>query len=246
MAIRAVGAFDVDWVRERLAERWGGPEVVVPGRLFRADLLPGFVAEDESRVLGLVTYRIEGERCQVITLDSSAPGRGVGTGLLAAVREAACAAGCGFVGVATTNDNLHALGFYQRRGFRVVAVRAGSLAEARRLKPGIPAVGLGGIPLRDEIELEWDLGAPEEETASAAWVVYMLRCADGSLYTGIATDLARRLAEHNRGDGARYTRSRLPVEFVYAETAEDRSSASVREAVLKKLSRAAKLRLVRG
>lgn len=78
------------------------------------------------------------------------------------------------------------------------------------------------------------------------WVVYMLKCADGSLYTGITTDLARRLAEHNEGTGARYTRSRLPVELVYAESAVDRSSASVREAGLKRLSRARKLQLLSG
>jgi putative endonuclease len=73
----------------------------------------------------------------------------------------------------------------------------------------------------------------------------MLRCADGSLYTGITTDLARRLAEHN-GDspaGARYTRSRRPVQLVYSEAASNRSDATQREAAIKRLDRARKLAL---
>jgi putative endonuclease len=73
----------------------------------------------------------------------------------------------------------------------------------------------------------------------------MLRCADGTLYTGITTDLDRRIAEHN-GDGpagARYTRSRRPVQLVYRESARSRSDASQREAALKQLDRARKLAL---
>ncbi|MHB1351884.1 MAG: GIY-YIG nuclease family protein [Thiobacillus sp.] len=80
---------------------------------------------------------------------------------------------------------------------------------------------------------------------AAGWCVYILRCADGSLYTGITTDTARRLAEHN-GDGprgARYTRSRRPVELVYAEAALSRDAAARREAAIKRLDRARKLAL---
>ena len=83
-------------------------------------------------------------------------------------------------------------------------------------------------------------------TASgAAWWVYMLRCADGSLYTGITTDVARRVAEHNgeSGSGARYTRSRRPVQLVYLEAAASRTEASRREAAIKRLDRARKLAL---
>lgn len=80
------------------------------------------------------------------------------------------------------------------------------------------------------------------------WYVYMLRCADGSLYTGIAKDLMRRLDEHN-GDarlGARYTRGRRPVTLVYAEAAPDRSAACRREHAIKRLERAAKQALAAG
>ena len=76
------------------------------------------------------------------------------------------------------------------------------------------------------------------------WYVYMLRCGDGSLYTGSTTDVDRRLREHQSGTGARYTRSRQPVTLAYVEEAPDRSAAQRREAAIKKLPRAQKWDLI--
>ena len=84
-----------------------------------------------------------------------------------------------------------------------------------------------------------------EETGSSWWL-YMLRCADGTLYTGITTDVERRLAEHNSGKGAKYTRSRRPVEVVYREPCPDKSAALRREIAVKRLSRAHKCKLMEG
>lgn len=84
-----------------------------------------------------------------------------------------------------------------------------------------------------------------EETGSPWWL-YMLRCADGTLYTGITTDVERRLAEHNSGRGAKYTRSRRPVEVVYREPCPDKSAALRREIAVKRLSRAHKCKLMEG
>lgn len=82
-------------------------------------------------------------------------------------------------------------------------------------------------------------------SAAAPWHVYLLRCADGTLYTGVTTDVARRVEEHNgSGRGARYTRPRRPVELAYEEAHATRSEACMREAALKQLSRAQKLDLV--
>jgi len=77
------------------------------------------------------------------------------------------------------------------------------------------------------------------------YYVYILKCSDDTLYTGITTDPERRLKEHNAGTGAKYTRCRRPVSMVYKETAENRSEASKREAEIKALSKAQKLALVR-
>ncbi|MCP3953921.1 MAG: GIY-YIG nuclease family protein, partial [Desulfobacterales bacterium] len=78
------------------------------------------------------------------------------------------------------------------------------------------------------------------------WHVYIVRCADDTLYTGIATDVKRRVAEHNSGQGARYTRGRGPVTLVYHETVKDRSAALRREHAIKKLRSPAKQNLIAG
>jgi putative endonuclease len=80
--------------------------------------------------------------------------------------------------------------------------------------------------------------------SASPWQVYLLRCCDGSLYAGATVDIDRRLSAHQTGKGAAYTRSRRPVELVYAEPAGDRSAALRREAALKRLPRWAKLQLV--
>nr|WP_202621282.1 GIY-YIG nuclease family protein [Anaerotruncus sp. 1XD42-93] len=76
--------------------------------------------------------------------------------------------------------------------------------------------------------------------------VYILRCADGTLYTGWTSDLQKRLRMHNSGTASKYTRSRLPAEMVYSEPCTERSEALRREAAIKRLSRTEKLALIRG
>ncbi|MEO8465956.1 MAG: GIY-YIG nuclease family protein [Gammaproteobacteria bacterium] len=77
------------------------------------------------------------------------------------------------------------------------------------------------------------------------WYVYIVRCADRTLYTGVARDLSARLAAHNEGRGAKYTRARLPVKLIYQETAENRSAAQRREHAIKRLSRTEKRALAK-
>ncbi len=79
---------------------------------------------------------------------------------------------------------------------------------------------------------------------NAGWICYLLRCTDDTLYCGITNDLEKRLAAHNAGIAAKYTRARGPVELVFTESCEDRSAASKREMAIKKLTRAGKLALI--
>jgi ribosomal protein S18 acetylase RimI-like enzyme len=144
---------DREWVRETLRELWG-ETVVSRGAVHNPTTLPGFVAEEGGERVGLLTYRVEGADCEVVTIDAFPEGAGAGTALLDAAARAARDAGCGRVWLITTNDNLRALRFYQRRGFRLVAVHPDALERSRELKPSIPDIGLDGIPLRDELELE--------------------------------------------------------------------------------------------
>jgi ribosomal protein S18 acetylase RimI-like enzyme len=137
-----------------LQRRWGTTRMVSRGRLFDAAAHPGFLARDESGSLGLITFEIAGPECEITTLQSLVEGRGVGSALIDVVRRIAADAGCARLWLITTNDNTPALRFYQKRGFRLVALYRDALAESRRLKPEIPLLGRDGIPLRDEIELE--------------------------------------------------------------------------------------------
>ncbi|MDH3628812.1 MAG: GIY-YIG nuclease family protein [Acidobacteriota bacterium] len=86
----------------------------------------------------------------------------------------------------------------------------------------------------------------ENANPGAGWWVYLLRCGDGSIYTGITNDLDRRLKSHQAGSASRYTRTRLPVEIVYRESQPDRSNALRREAEIKRFPRARKQRLING
>ena len=156
MIVRPLGEGDREWVRETLRELWG-ETVVSRGAVHDPTALPGFVAEEGGERVGLLTYRVDGADCEVVTIDAFPEGAGAGTALLDAAARAAREAGCGRVWLITTNDNLRALRFYQRRGFRLVAVHPDALERSRELKPSIPEIGLDGIPLRDELELELTL-----------------------------------------------------------------------------------------
>jgi ribosomal protein S18 acetylase RimI-like enzyme len=159
--IRPVTSEDQRWVAKVLTRAWGDTRVVSYGRLHQADRLPGLVAEVEGELVGLATYRVEDETCELVSLNSLRSGMGIGSKLLEAVVDLAGQEGCIRLWLITTNDNLQALGFYLKRGFRLVAVRLGAVEESRRLKPEIPAFGQDGIPIRDELVLERELpGSP--------------------------------------------------------------------------------------
>lgn len=161
--VRELRADDGDLVIGLLTKRWGSARIVTRGRLHHADKLPGFVVECEDELIGLVTYRIDGTECEIISLDSLVERQGVGSKLLSRVREAAVDAGCNRLWLITTNDNLPAQRFYQKRGFRLVAVHKNAIDHARKLKPEIPDIGQNGIPIRDEIELEMLLSKSTRE-----------------------------------------------------------------------------------
>jgi ribosomal protein S18 acetylase RimI-like enzyme len=154
LKIRPLSPADRDWVARHVAKQWGAEIVVAHCTIYRPAELPGFVVELDGKVAGLVTFHIAGDACEIVTLDSLSEGRGIGTALLEAVKAEAHAAGCRRLWLITTNDNLHALGFYQKRGFRLVAVHPGAVDAAHKLKPEIPLIGNDGIPILDEIELE--------------------------------------------------------------------------------------------
>jgi GNAT superfamily N-acetyltransferase len=116
---------------------------------------PALLAEDHGRLAGVLSYLVTEGQCEILTLHSSKQWRGVGSALIEAVERLASDHGCTRLWLITTNDNVDALRFYQRRGFRLASLYPGAVDDSRtRLKPEIPEMGEYGIPLRDEIELE--------------------------------------------------------------------------------------------
>jgi ribosomal protein S18 acetylase RimI-like enzyme len=141
-----------DWADDLVAASWGGA-VARRGALVDPAACPGFVAVDGERPVGLVTFAIRSGDCEIVTIDARVRRAGVGRRLVAAVIEMARAAGVTSLWLITTNDNRVAIAFYEALGFVLVARYDGAVDEARRtIKPGIPATGVDGTPIRDELE----------------------------------------------------------------------------------------------
>ena len=155
--IRPVDSDDADWIAQFITERWGAEFIAAHYEVYHCRDLPGFVATEGEKKAGLLTYKIVAGDCEIVSLDSLRPCVGIGSGLIDAVKEAAAEAGCRRLWLVTTNDNMNALRFYQKRGFVLVKINRNAIDFARKLKP-VPLIGAEGIPLRDEIELEIILG----------------------------------------------------------------------------------------
>ena len=148
---------DQSWIKDFYNERWGSIRVVSRGILNYVPQLPGFIAWRLSTRVGLLTYQITDEELEIVTLDSTEERTGVGSALLAKAIDFANQSHLKRIWLITTNDNLPALRFYQRKGFQLVAIHRNALEKSRQIKPEIPQNGLYGIPIRDEIELEISL-----------------------------------------------------------------------------------------
>ena len=152
--IRPLNKDDKKWVIDLIKKWWAGPIIVTRGRVHQADELPGFIAVYAGKRAGLITYEIIGDKCEIVSMNSLVEGKGAGSALIDAVKDAAKKAGCKRLWLITSNDNTRAIRFWQKRGFKLVAVYPGAIDRLRKLKPEIPATGNDGIPIRDEIELE--------------------------------------------------------------------------------------------
>jgi len=153
--IRQRSTSDDEWVKAVLKKYWYSTRIISKGRIHEADKLPGFIAQQNNIRVGLILYEIIGNECEIVSLNSFTELAGVGSQLIEIVRSTAAKAQCRRVWLITTNDNTHALRFYQERGFVLSAIHLNAIRESRRLKPELPIIGHDSIPIRDEIELEF-------------------------------------------------------------------------------------------
>ncbi|HXG41088.1 MAG TPA: GNAT family N-acetyltransferase [Candidatus Limnocylindrales bacterium] len=157
VVVRHADDADRAWVADQLAAHHWRP-VARRGSVVDPLDHPVLVAEQDGERVGHLSYVIAGGECEILTLLATRRRSGIGSALVEAVRAMARERECRRLWVLTTNDNLDALRFYQRRGFRLSALRPGAVDDSRaRLKPTIPPLGEYGIPIRDEIELTQEL-----------------------------------------------------------------------------------------
>jgi ribosomal protein S18 acetylase RimI-like enzyme len=154
-AIRKIGPEDKDWINEIFYRNWGGDFIVSRGKIIKIDDFSGrYIAENPNKNVGLITCQISDNELEITGLMSDDENKGVGTALVNAVLSQARQEAIKRISLVTTNDNLNALGFWQKRGFKLVKVYPNAMEETRRLKPSLSLIGENNIPLRDEIELE--------------------------------------------------------------------------------------------
>jgi ribosomal protein S18 acetylase RimI-like enzyme len=154
LAVRPIEESDRPWLVEML-ETWGMRRLVSRERLTEdAAVFPGFVGERSGERVGFALLRREDDELEVIAIETLEQWQGIGTKLLRAVEAEASRKGCRRSWLVTTNDNLDAVRFYQRRGWEWVAFHRDAVTRGRKLKPEIANIGAYGIPIRHELEFE--------------------------------------------------------------------------------------------
>ena len=142
-------------IARSIIKKWLTDFIITRGRKVYPAEMEGFLAFDEKgETVGMVTYEIIGDQCEVVTLDAFKQWHGVGTVLLKKVEEVARERKCRRMWLITINSNIDAIRFFQKRGMTLVAVHVNALEYSRKLKPQIPMIGEYGIPMRDEVEFE--------------------------------------------------------------------------------------------
>lgn len=157
LTVRPAMPDDADYVRATLIASWSSTTIARRNELIDAAACPALIAEADGAPVGLLTYLVDERGLEVVSIDAQLSRSGVGSALLASAAEVARHVGVPRLWLVTTNDNVAALRFYQRRGLDLVAVHRDAVHAARALKPSIPVTGAHGIPIRHEIELELPL-----------------------------------------------------------------------------------------
>ncbi len=137
-----------------ISESWGSTLSVSKGKIHDTSSLPGFVCKMNDEIAGAITYNIEEDECEIVTLDCKIRNKGFGTKLISKVIENAREKQCRRIWLITTNDNANAIRFYQKRGFEWVGFYKDAMEKSRQLKPEIPEFGYDDIPIKHEIEFE--------------------------------------------------------------------------------------------
>ena len=142
-------------VNKFIKKNWYSTDMFVGGDIIDMTTIDGIVVYEEGKIVALETYRIKDKECEIISLDSLKEGQGIGTELINRVIQIAKDNLCKRVKVITTNDNIHAIEFYQKRGFDMFKLYHNAVNRARQMKPSIPLLGDNNIFINHEIEFQF-------------------------------------------------------------------------------------------
>ena len=154
MEIKRIDQTQREAVDAFILQQWFTSDMVVHGEFIDLSKADGWFVCEDDEIVGLITFRIIHDEMEILSLDSLKENKGIGTALLDTAFQEAKLMGCTRIMLITTNDNLPALRFYQRRGFEMVRIYRNAVEEARKIKPQIPVIGIDCIPVKHEIELE--------------------------------------------------------------------------------------------
>jgi len=155
MKVRQAEKNDFHWISEVFKKEWTGEFIITRGKKHYPKDILGLIAEEGNKKVGLLTYEIVGDQLELTSLNSFKENQGIGSVLIKYLTVIAKNKGCKRIWVITENSNLKGLRFYQKRGFVLKAVYPNVLEQSRKIKPEIPKIDENGIPIRDEIELEY-------------------------------------------------------------------------------------------
>ena len=144
-------------VNQFFIDNWFSTDMSIRGKIIDGTKLDGFLLQENETIIGLITYTFFEDICEIVSLDSKRENMGIGSALLKEIEKIAIDNQCKKMRLITTNDNMRALQFYQKRGYCLTKLYPNAMEEVRKQKPSVPLIGDNGIPLRDEIELEKNL-----------------------------------------------------------------------------------------
>jgi len=157
ITLRPTAPADTQLITQLMTQHWGGEPLLIRAKKYYPTKLDGIFAIQNQEVIGFLFYDIQGADCEIVVFEVFDKFKGIGTQLLNELKSTAKNKNCQRIYLMTTNDSLDALRFYQCRGFHICKMHLDSVKKSRAIKPSIPLLGEHGIPLRDEIDLEYFL-----------------------------------------------------------------------------------------
>ena len=138
----------------QIIKGWGSDILVSRGEIYKGEDLDGILTYENDKIIGIGLYYIKNNECEIVLLETFKQNIGIGTKIIEKIKEISKNKNCKRIWLITSNDNIDAIKFYQRRGFNIANIYKNAMEKSRELKPTIPLMGNYEIPIRDEIEFE--------------------------------------------------------------------------------------------